>query len=106
MGDHDAKNGSGPDPLDHAGAGSQPNADTDQGATFSKLIDSDAVQVSDGPSDETRAMLQPEDSSRIHASVTRSEQDGDNDSVGVPSMFSTGLNVCWETSYNGPLGHE
>jgi len=92
MSDLTAEDGSGPDRQEQ-GARAQTNADADQAGVINKLATSDAVHISDGPSEAIHSILQPEDRSRIQASVTRSEQGADDASVGAPSLFSTGLNV-------------
>jgi hypothetical protein len=74
----------------------QRNADADQAAALNKISASDAVHVNEGPSEASRSILQPEDSDRIQATVTRSEHAADDASIGTPSVFSTGLNVCLE----------
>ena len=92
MSDLDVNNGPEPD-RQEPGASVEANADADQAGVIHKLARSDAVHISDGPSEAVRSILQPEDRSRIQASITRSEQGGDDSSVGAPSTFSTGLNV-------------
>lgn len=89
--------GPGPEPQGQEDR-AQPTAgaDADHQAAMDKLSASDAVTVAEGPSEASRSILEPHDSSHIQANLARTENVADDASVGAPSMFSTGLNVCPE----------
>ncbi len=97
MGDHNATIESEVKFKGHAET-AEPDASTVQDAPTDKLEASDRHGGHDGagPSAEGRPILQPDDVGRSQASpsATQSDHGADNVSVGAPSTFSTGLNVC------------
>jgi hypothetical protein len=97
MGDYNATSGSEPNLKGHEER-AKPNASTVQDVPVNKVEASGMQYGHDGAetSEESRPILHPDDAGRSQAtpSTTQGEPVADDVSVGAPSAFSTGLNVC------------